>query len=804
MIKNYLTIAIRNLWKNKLYTGLNIFGLSLSMSICLVLILLVYDHFQYDRFHPDVENTYRITTYTTGQEGIFDEVYATSSLPFKDYLIDQYSFVKSGTNLNNDFRGEIRSPYKILNIESLYADEYFFEVFGFELKSGLSETALAEPYSVVLSSDIAEKLFPDGSAVGQTVDFEDHGSYKVTGILKPVTENTHISFEALASLNTVPSLVEKGLISDEYNSWNNIWDNYNYLVLNSSDERKKVELLLNEIAELKMDLPEDHHGWTFKLQAINEIVPGRSMANEIGYALPWFVLAFFGLLGLVVLITASINYTNLSIAQSLKRAREIGIRKVNGASKGQIISQFLTESTLTALISLFVSVLIYRYLITAFNKIWIFSIIGVSIEDTIGTYGYFILFTLIIGLFTGIGPALFLSKLKVISSLKGSVGRSAGKKKSILSYLGGKRTLISIQFSLSILMLVTILILNKQANFLTHANYGFNESEVFYVNTHNHDPELLKDYYGSIAGVEKISFASHHPAIGRSHGSRAKRSQEQEEITLYDFSVDQDYIEVMDLELIAGQNFPGQTNNQTEKFLILNETAVETFGFESVNEAVGNTLYIDTLTLTVIGVVKDYHWEPLLQSIRPLALRVRPERFAYAYLKIKSDNLPLEGKKLEEAWTKFDSAREFEGGFLNNQLDEFYQFFYDLGNILSYIALIAMSITGLGFLGMVSFDLKTRVKEIGIRKILGATFGSLTYSLAKGFIIMIIVTSLLTIPFAVWLNNLWVNKMAFHAPVDYSIVTITILIISTIAGLTILSQVWINTGKNPGETLRAE
>lgn len=803
MLKNYLTIAVRNLWKHKLFTGLNIFGLSLSMSICLVLILLVYDHFQYDKFHPYGDTTYRITTYAEGHEGIFDEAYATSSLLFKKHLINDYSFVKTGTNLNGDFRGEIRSPHKILNIQSLYADKDFFKVFGFTLDEGDPYTALADPFSVVLSTELADKLFPNESAFGKTIEFEDHGSYKITGIVSEVKENTHLEFKALASMSTLPILAEKDIIGDRFDDWENIWDNYNYLVLNSNKDRAKTEQIINEIAKANLEVREDRPARIFKLQALNEIVPGRIMSNEITFTLPWYALAFFSLLGLIVLITASINYTNLSIAKSLSRAKEIGIRKVNGASKGQIIAQFLTESILTALISLVISIIIYRYLIGAFNEIWIFNQIGISLEDTIGTYGYFVLFTVILGLFTGIGPALFLSKIKAVNSLKGSISKLSSKRRSFIALFTGKRTLISVQFCLSILMLVSILILNKQANFLVNANYGFNESEVFYVNTHDHDYELVKTHYEKLAGVEDVSFASHHPAIGRSHGNGARWKEDQERITLYHFSVDQNYIDLMDLTLVAGRDFP-QGNDENEKFLIINETAVETYGFESANQAIGETLYLDTLGLSIIGVVKDYHWEPLMKSIRPMGLRIQPERYEYAYLKVKSDNMIMEAKRFEDAWTSFDPTREFEGGFLNDQLDEFYQFFYDLGDILTYIALIALSITGLGFLGMVSFEMKTKVKEIGIRKVLGATFKSLTLTMAKSFVIIIVVSSLIAIPFAVWLNSLWVDQMSFHAPIDATIIIPTVAIVLTIAATTIISQVWVNASKNPSETLRAE
>ncbi len=528
------------------------------------------------------------------------------------------------------------------------------------------------------------------------------------------------------------------------------------------------------------------------------------MSNEISFALPWFVLSFFGLLGLIVLVTASINYTNLSIAKALSRTREIGIRKVNGASRKQIIFQFLLESTLTAVLSLLLAVGIYKYLIGVTNELWIFSTIGISLEDTLSAYGYFVLFSILLGLLTGIGPAVFLSRLKVVTSLKGSLGQVKGRKRSFASYIFGKRTLISVQFTLSILMLVSILILNKEARFLVNSNYGFNEAETFYVNVYDHDPASIQQHFGGMSDVQELTFTSHHPAIGRSHGDRVKRDQDQEPIVVYNFDVDPKYIDVMELELLAGRNFPQDAPDENEKFVLLNEQAVSALGFDSPNHAVGEIVYIDTLSLSVVGVVKDYHWEPLMQSIRPLALRIRPDRYEYAYLKVQRGDLVTLKKRMEEAWIDFDPARDFKGGFLDEQLDEFYQFFFDIGNILLYVASIALSITALGFLGMVSFELKTRVKEIGIRKVLGASFRSLTYSMSKGFIIMIAVTSLIAIPAGVWVNSLWVYEMAFYAPLDASIIIPSIAIVVVIAALTIISQVWVNANKNPSETLRTE
>ncbi len=803
MLKNYILIALRNIKKHKFFAAINIIGLSLSMSVCLVLILLVYDHFQYDKFHPNDDRIYRVITYTEGHTGPFDDVYATSPQPIKEHLTDQYAFIEKATNLNHQFRGEIRSPHKILELNSLFADEDFFNIFGFELLEGSAE-GLAEPYNLLLGEKMAERLFPNRSAIGRTVDFEDHGNYKIIGVVKEPPGNTHIQFEALASFSTLPLLVEKNVFSDSYQQWENIWLNYNYLLLTGRDSKEEAEKVINDMLDRNMELADDHPGYTASLQALDDIVPGRIMGNEIAFAFPWFVLAFFGLLGVIVIVTATINYTNLSIAKSLSRTREIGIRKVNGARRQQIVVQFLVESVIIALISLVVAIVIYKLLVQSFNEIWIFSTIGITLQDSWTAYVYFFAFTILLGIITGIGPSLFISKLDAVKSLKGSLSGIRRNRKSVLSFLTGKRTLLSVQFSLSILMLISILVLRDQANFLVNSNFGFDEEKVFFVETQGHEPEIIKEEFGSIPGVSHVSFTSHHPAVGRTNGDNATWKPDQEPQTLYHFSVDPQYIDVMGLELVAGSDFPKSMSQQNEKFIILNERAINQFGFQSASESIGETITINSMQLTIIGVMKDYHWEPLMKSIRPLGLRIRPSAFTIAYFRISGNNALDTRKAFEEKWSSFDPAREYRGGFLDAELDEFYQFFYDIGGILAYVALLAVAITSLGFLGMVSFELKTKVKEIGIRKVLGANFQEIALTMSRGFLIMIALTALFAVPLAIWINGLWVNEMASHAPLGFLNAIPAILIIGFLSLGSIVSQVWTNARKNPAETLRVD
>jgi len=810
MLRNYFLVAWRSIRKHKAFTAINVIGLAMSMSVCLLLILLVYDHFSYDDFHPKGDRIYRVLTYPKGEKGPFESGYATSPLPMGQSLKELYPFVEEVVNMNNTFGGEFRSNEKIINLKtetdgrSLFASPTFFSAFGFKLQQGSEATALKEPYSLVLTQEMANLLFPSGNAIGQNVEVEEFGSYTVTGVLQDPPGKSHIKFKALASFSTLPLLKNDKKIDEEYDSWNTIWSNYNYLVLHNSSDALKAEEALNLLAEENIQLEPDETGYSFELQAMNDVVPGRLLSNEISFTLPRIMLMFFGFLALIVIITASINYANLSIALSLTRIKEVGIRKTNGASRGQIISQFLLESIIIAMISLLVSIGIYKILIEQFNSLWVFNQIGITLKDSIYAYLFFFVFTLLLGLITGIGPSLFVSRIDTIQSLKGSLNSSFSRGKGIGRFFSGKKIMLGIQFSLSLIMLISIFLLRDQADYLTKASYGFDEEMIYYVALQGHKPEVIASEFGSNAGVENISFTSHHPATGRSHGSGFRRKTNDEPIAIYYFSVDHNYIPTMNLELIAGEDFPKSSSDQ-EKFIIINELASKRLGFESPNDAIGEPLLTEEdKSLQIIGVVKDYHWEPLMKSIEPLMLRIQPENYQYAYFQTSLEHPAEFDHQISKQWTAFDSSREFEGGYLDEEINQFYQFMYDLGGILTYVSLIAIAITILGFLGMISFHLKTRVKEIGIRKVLGATFGQLAITMSKGFLIMLAITALIAIPLAILINGLWINAMAVHSPIGLFNVGPAILIVSILAMLIILSQVWKTAKTNPADSLRSE
>ena len=775
----------------------------------MLLILMVYDHYQYDTFHPKGDETYRILTYKKGTKGNFTAGYATSPLPIGKVLTDQYASVREVVRMNNRLRGEVRSPHLILTTEdylnsrSLFVDPSFFHVFGFTLKEGDPNTALEEPFSMVLTEEMANLLFPEGDALNATISFEDHGDYKVTGIMNRPPGKSHMNVNMLASMSTMPTLASKGIMTEEYDQWETYWMNYNYLVVQPDTDIDYLTSEIEKIVAENMEMEDDQPGLEFELQAVTDIVPGGILSNEISAALPWFMLIFFCVLGLILIITASINYANLSIAKSINRSKEVAIRKIHGATRPQIIQQFLMESLLLAAISMMLAMLLYRYLIHAFNEIWVFTQVGYALQDHPGVYLFFIVFCGIVGLLTGMGPSMLLSRVPSIDALRG-LQISIGKKLSGFRRLFGKRFLLGAQFSIALFMLITLLLLNEQADLLTNSAYGFEEDETFYIDLQGHDPELVTQTFGEFSGVNLTSYASHHPAVGRSYGAGVSLQPEEDPITIYWFAVDNSYPELMKLEWIAGGTFPKDVNPENEKFVILNELAVQRLGFESAQAAIGQSVFIEEESLVVTGVVKDYHWEPLMKSIRPMMLRHLPDRFNYAYFNITPSAIAQIPEKFESKWQEFDSQRLFKGGYLNEEMDTFYLFFYDLKGIIGLMALLALLITCLGFLGMVRFRLQSNIKEIGVRSVLGATFGQLSYSLTRKFLKTFLISAMITLPAAFAINYLWINQMEVSITIGPTHFLLAIAVIAFFVMATIVSQVWSVMRKEPVQALRTE
>ncbi len=805
MLKNYLKIALRSMARQRLFSFVNIVGLSLAMSVSLMLITIVHNQYNYDEFHEGADRIYRIESYDPKGPGLFSKR-ASSPLPFKKALEDQYAYFEAYTTMRSDFRREAQTDDKVLFVRGLLADDSFLQVFSFPLVEGNRKTALTEPFSVVVTKETAEKFFGSkDSYLGLVLDFTDVGPFKITGVIDVESVSSHMKFDALGSMSTLGA-VKEGFSDSKNDNWSNVWVGYNYFKLKAGVEAEQVAATIEELAEENIEWPEDRVPYSFGINPVRKIALGNMAGNELGFYIPSIVLFFFGFLALIVMVTALFNYTNLSLAKSLTRAREIGVRKVVGATRRQVVNQFIVESVVTAIISLLLSVLILRLMIPAFNGLEIFTLAELKIDFSYNSFPYFICFSVFVGLMAGIFPALFLSKFSPVQALKGYHGlTSPNNKRGFVSNFSMKKILMMIQFGLSIFMIISILVMREQTNLMVSADYGFDEDNLMVIELQESKPEIVAAEFSKNPAVKSYTFASHNPAVGKTHGADCQRDENSERFGLSHFSVDENYVSTFGITLIAGRDFEAADGGGAEKFIILNETAVKKAGFETPHEAIGQEIILNKENrVQIIGVVRDYHFEPLMSGIEPMALRFRPDNYENLYLKIASSNISALVAEFQETWATIDGKRELKYSFLDEELDHTYFFLDDVTAIVTAVSLFAIFISCLGLLGMVSFQLQTKEKEIGIRKVLGASTQYLVLTLTRQFSMVIIIAVVVFVPVSVFVSQLWLNMMATRVSVGVGIVALALLIVGFLGILTISSQVVKAATANPIDALRNE
>ncbi len=761
MIRNYLLIASRAFWKNKGFTAINLVGLAVGMSVCFMVILLVYDQVNYDEFHANKDRVYRVLSLKKGESAFFD-ARATTTPMFKEHIMDRETGIESMTLMSRYFRGEVRSDEKVMEFRGFYTDPEFFDVFGFQLEGNSAQKALGDPFGVVLSEEFAKKLFPNSDAIDRVIEINEDEEYIVRGIVKKSEGKSHIKFDMLASYSSVHSLIQKETLGKRAHQWENVSMTHCYMVLNESMDPQYIEGQLNHLAQENMDLPDDNPGYEFELQHLNDITPGRVMANEVSFTLPLIFLAFFLFLGVIVILTATINYSNLAIAQALNRIKEVGIRKVNGASRASIILQFLVEAMLINLGAMILAMIFYRLMIGQFNGLWLFNLVDLNIEDNGWAYLYFFLFSLGLGLITGVGPALYVSRFDPSLSLKPGFSPRSGKGRRWYSF-SGKKLMIGVQFFLALILIISITLVTDQTNKLVNSKYGFDEENIFFIELQGHDPEILRTEFSKQSTVLSTALASHHTAVGRTMGTKLKRAQNDEKVEFNYFSVDDQYLDLLGLKLLAGQKFGTKGSTAEKTSVLINEVGAEKLGYEDLDDCIGEIVYQnDTTQLKIMGVIRDYNYEILMRDIYPMMLLWDPEEIEYLYLKLNDVEVGKTREEFEEIWESLDPRREFKAGFLDEEMDQFYAVFGDLIKILTLIATLAIVITCLGLIGMVDFATRVRIKEVGVRKVLGAENRNLIWILSREFLVLILITIVLATPLALFLNSLWLNTMANH------------------------------------------
>lgn len=792
MLKNYFIIATRHLAKNKVFSVINIFGLALGMSLNLVFISLLSFAFSYDDFHTKKDQIYRVITQV--HDNIENPKYASAPAGLTSKLREGFSGIERVVPVQSTLSGYAAYSNRELYLNGYFADPDFLQTFDFPLVKGNPGSALERPNTIVLSETLATKIFGEKEPMGEIIKVDPYGDFLITGIIKDVPKNSHMRFEALASFATLSSHLDSGYSEREEN-WKNFNNSYVYLLLPESTEPAHVENYLNSVAKEKYGQTRNFTA-SFELQPLNKIVPGPTLLDNIGPNWGYLGIFLVGLLTLIIVVPACSNYITLSIAQSLNRMKEIGVRKVMGGSKKQIFFQLIMETTIMMLLALGLAYLIFEIIREESVVIMEASDI-LDLTPNFLTIIYFILFALFVGIAAGFIPALYFSKISPITALKAKPPKT-GKSSFPL-----QKIVIATQFVLSIGFIMAVVVVIQQYRYAINYDFAFEQEDILNVEIQNMDPQLFKNEYGKLSSVEGISMSSHLMGIGSTHTEYLENAEGTDSIGTSYISVDENFIPNLKLKLLAGQNFDADPGKNSS-FIIVNEKFIKELDIEEPSMAIHKTVLMSDGRRAVIkGVVQNFHYSSLLEPIKSFFFQYNPDQFRFANVQVKSRETFNELPRMKAKWKSMGGANEFRAEFFDVQINEAYGFYLQIVKLWGFLGLLAITVACLGLLGIVVFTIKNRLKEVSIRKVLGASSENLVFLLSKGYIKLMVIASLIAIPLTyLLLDKMFAEMQHYRADIGFTEIVVSLFIVSLLGLTTIVSQTIKAAQANPVDTLR--
>lgn len=803
MFKSIITTAIRNMIRNKSFSIINLTGLSVSMSLAMLIIIIVRESYTFDNFHQHAARIYRVNTMAHRVEG-GAEPYASTPMPLGRAIKEDYTFAENVVTLCRRLNGDAIYGNVNVPLEGLIVDPSFFDVFSFPLEKGNPSTALSQPNNLVLTAESAERIFGKQEPLGQTISVSGYGEFTITGVLKKVTGRTHLEFQALASTTAIAGFEKDGIISATSDNWNNYYASYVYFTLKDGKSLDEVNQALAAISKKyysNLQLETRDKGYDFYLHPLNEITPGPELSNQMGSGMPTMLLIFMGTLAAIVLIMSVFNFTNLMIAKSLSRAREIGVRKVVGAQRFQVFFQFVGETIVFSLVALVLSYILLQFLKTGYLQMPFNEEFPVSLNEDVSLYFIFSGFAVCVGLLAGLLPAGYLSAFRPVSVLKDASNLK------VYSRLTFRKVLMIAQFTFSVVFVTIVLIIYSQVNFMLTADYGINDKNIVNVRLQGLAFEKLANEVKVLPGVVTVGGVSHQLGTWADRASDYKRSREDQPFVMKDFLVDDNYINNLELKFIAGKNFDAAEQGGQEKHVILNETALPRFQFNDPVSAVGQTIYVDdSVMLEVIGVVKDFHFRPLNSQIGPLALRYSATGLGFLSARIDPAKKAEVFASIESIWKKLDPVHPVDMMMMDAEIDDAYRQagFKDILIIVGYIAFLTVTLACLGMLGMAMYSTQTRIKEVGVRKVMGATVPDVVVLLSRSFMILIAIAVFIGTPISFVLGNLFLDNYAYKIEITPLLLITGISVIVVLGLLVICSQTIKAAASNPVKSLRYE
>ncbi|MEO9485534.1 MAG: FtsX-like permease family protein [Ekhidna sp.] len=790
MFKNYFQIAYRNLKKQKTFTLINVAGLAMGMSIALLALAMFVELNQFDEFHPNAENTYRITTKLTESGDV--NRYA-SSPPALTYAIDeQIDGIRASVHINDHFFPIIEHKGNEVDSWGYFTEPSFFDVFAFTLEEGTSN-ALNQPNQIIITKELATKLYGADSPLNKIIETKKYGQLIIAGVLTDFPKRTHLKFDFLIGFSS----------ADKFNAnmrsaeWTEFRSNYYYFNI-APDQKKKIASQIEVIGKSGDPVfQSEEKKANYQLQRLTDITPGDMMSDTIGieFDRPTMIL-FFGV-SLLILIPACFNYTNMSIAVALKRAKEVGVRKVLGSHRKQIMGQFLVETIIICMMAVGLSTFIFNFIRQEFLSMLTGSA-ALSLDLSEWMILTFILFAIATGIVTGIGPAIYFAKISPIQALRSD---SSNQKVNIS---GVRKGLLVFQFTLTLGFMIGIGVLLKEYQEARGYEYSFNVENTFIIPTQGQDVQLIRNTYTRQPGVENLSFSSSIPGTPLTNNLYLLFPELQDSMRVRQIYVDEQFTDHMNLEYIWGDQLSNETY-QIEK-VVANQSLMERMKLLNPDADSTNIVLSDGRKAQIVGVIKDYNHEPLNHRIEPMLIRVDQEFNNYAIVTMNAPANAGSYSKLENAWEELFPNQIFQASLLKNELDSAYTFFQIGMKIFGFLAALAISISCLGLLGMVIFATESRTKEVAIRKILGANKKSLFATLAGLFMKLWGIALLFAIPISYAFYDLVLIRMynKFSDGVGFIEIALSVFITLSLGAIAIFWQVNKVAKINPAINLRNE
>jgi len=800
MLKNYIVIAFRNLIRQRGYSLINVLGLSIGLAAFIMIVMFVRHELSFDRFHENSERIYRVCVNGMISGDPLDV--AVSAPPTGEAMKREFPEIVSVTRIDALPQSVLFSfeDKKFYQEGLLFADSTFFDVFSFKLVRGNPEKALVDPYSLVITESLATKYFGNEDPMGKTIRMNDKSNFTITGVVADPPSNSHFSFKMLASFTT---RLREGN-ARHYQNWGSL-SLYTYVLLAKNSDPRVLE---SKFPDLYMKYMEDlskmdNIRFEPYLQPITSIhLHSNLMAeiepnSDIAYVYTFMAIALF------ILLIACINFMNLSTARSVKRSREVGMRKVVGAYRKQLIAQFIGESVIISFISMIVALLLVEILLPTFNHI-----LDKEMKLQIFSDWRIVLFlgglSILVGLLAGSYPAFYLSAFRPIKVLKGTL-RSSSKKSNT------RNVLVVVQFAISIFLIISTGIVYNQLSYLRNKKLGFDKEHMLIVPLRGDrlsaNAEYLKSQFKQLSIVANVATSQFVPGKEMNgSGYVPEGYDENNPVIFFTNNTGFDYIETMGMEMVEGRAFSKDYTTDSSA-IIVNETLVKRLGWEN---PIGKKIlsYDDTIPVErkIIGVVKDFHFRSLRSVIEPSVMFITANHARFMNIRLKPGNRKEQLKALQDKWGQVESVLPFDYFFLDNNFDSQYKADERLGELFIYFTLIAIFIACLGLFGLASYSAEQRTKEIGIRKALGSSVQGIIVMLSKQFTRWVIIANVIAWPVAWYFLDQWLAGFAYriHLAECWYIFLLSALAALIIALLTVVYQAVKAALENPVDSLKYE